>query len=490
MSGLGRIGCWLGLLSMLALSACAALSGSAASADRPNILFVLVDDLGFADFSVSGNRRVATPHIDALAADGLLMTQFYVGSPICSPSRAAFLTGRFPVRDGFVSFISSREHNVEMAQADWLNPALPTIARALRGSGYATGHFGKWHLGGGRDIGDAPLPTEYGFDESYTQFEGLGPRVLMTEDHYGLATQSARLGHGPIDRLPKAQTTGRYIDKMIDFAARHRDRPWYAQLWLDDVHDPWEPTEEQLAAVRGLGRNADEERYFAVLVAMDREIGRLIAELERLGELDTTLIVLTGDNGPTGAEAYYRGGSPPGDSGPYRGRKASLYEGGIRQPLIIRWPGRVPAGAHDPTSVASGVDFFPTFLRIAGVERPPGLDGESLLRAWLGRPITRRRDLMFAYGGYGRPGTFPLPARPSDRSPPYAIRSGQWKLLAQADGSGAELYEISSDPSESRNLAATSPEIAGRLSRRLVAWRRTLPPTDWRTRAGAGPFPR
>lgn len=479
----------MGIVLAAVLSSCAALPAPTerppepAVAAKPNILFVLIDDLGFADFSVTGNRKVATPNIDRLAAEGLLMTQFYVAAPICSPSRAGLMTGQYPARNGFVSFIDSRAHNIEMGQADWLEPGLPMLPRALSQVGYATGHFGKWHLGGGRDIGEAPLPTAYGFDESYTQFEGLGPRALMIEDHARLASRSAALGKGPVDWLPKHQTTARYVDKTLDFVTRNADRPWFAQLWLDDVHDPWEPSAEQLAAVKGKGRNAAEDKFLAVLVAMDEQIGRLTAELDRRGELDDTLIVLTGDNGPTAAGRYYRdGGLPPGDAGPYRGRKASLYEGGIREPLIVRWPGHVPAGSRDGTTIAAAVDLFPTLAAITGAAPPSSADGVSLLKAWRGTPITSRPDLYWAYGGYGVAGKSPSPFLARDRSPPFAIRSGEWKLLARGDGSRAQLYNIVRDPGETNDLAATRPDIAEPLARKLADWRETLPKRFWRGR--------
>jgi arylsulfatase A-like enzyme len=209
--------------------------------------------------------------------------------------------------------------------------------------------------------------------------------------------------------------------------------------------------------------------------------GRLVAELERRGELRNTLIVLTGDNGPTAAEPYYRGGEPPpGDAGPHRGRKASLYEGGIRQPLVIRWPGRVRPGSRDATTIAGGVDLLPTLARVAGAQAPSG-NGVDLTAAWQGFPRSSRPDLMFAYGGYGVAGKSPIPHLERDRSPPFAIRSGAWKLLARGNGEGAELYNIVDDPSETRNLAAERPEIARRLTARLVAWRRTLPSAHWRS---------
>lgn len=471
----------LAALAGLALAGCAVEAqprgqAGVARAERPNILFILVDDLGYADFSVTGNKRVSTPNIDRLAAEGLLMEQFTVAAPICSPSRAAFMTGRFPAELGFVSYIDSRRRNREMAQADWLDPKLPTMPAALRRVGYATGHFGKWHLGGGRDIGDAPLPTAYGFDESFTQFEGLGPRVLLTENTANFSTQSTALGQGPITRAPKAALTGMYVDRTLDFVSRNRRQPWFAQLWLDDVHDPWHPSAEQLAAVRGKGRTEAEKRFFAVLVGMDAQIGRLVEGLRRRGELDGTLIVLTGDNGPVASPQYYRGGAePPGDTGGLRGRKGSLYEGGVREPLIVRWPGRVPAGRRSGATAANAVDLFPTLAQITGAATPTGADGVSLAQAWRGAPIASRPDLYYAYGGFGVQGKSPQVHLARDRSPPFAIRSGDWKLLARGDGAEPELYNIAEDPDESDNLAGQRADIVRALTPKLVAWRRSLP---------------
>lgn len=451
--------------------------GPHAGAQRPkNILFILVDDLGYADFSVTGNRKVQTPNIDRLSAQGLLMTQFTVAAPICSASRAGLMAGRFPSELRILSFISSRKHNEQMGQANWLDPTLPTLPRSLHDAGYATAHIGKWHLGGGRDVGEAPLPTEYGFDESYTQFEGLGPRVLMKDDHYKLASQSAALGRGPVEWLPKANISERYVSKALDFITRSGDRPWFVQLWLDDVHDPWAPDETQLQPVRGTGDDADEERLFAVLVAMDAQIGRLVDALRASGELDNTLVVLTGDNGPSGSQQYYENGAtPPGDASIFRGRKASLYEGGLREPLIVHWPRGIAPGKRDDSTIANGVDLFPTLAQFAGAKIPDTLDGVSLAAAWTGQPIESRPDLFYAYGGFGVPGKSPRPYRDSDVSPPFAIRAGEWKLLSRGDGTAAELYNLATDPSESRNVAQENPSIAASLAQKLVSWRQTLP---------------
>lgn len=235
----------------------AAASRAAKSADRsatkPNILFVLVDDMGYGDLSITGNRLVPTPNIDALARDGMIMTQFYDASPLCSPSRAAFMTGRFPARDRFVTFIDSRRRNAAFNQADWLDPKLPTLPRMLQGAGYATGQFGKWHLGGGRDIGDAPLPTAYGFNESYVQWEGLGPRALPTDLTNNLGRQSAALGKGPVEWVARARLTPLFIDKTLDFVSRNKDKAWFAQLWLTDMHAPWFPVRSSSRRQRARG---------------------------------------------------------------------------------------------------------------------------------------------------------------------------------------------------------------------------------------------
>jgi len=168
-------------LRLLATSVCllvGALAANAATAARPNVILVFIDDMGWSDFSCFGNREVKTAHIDQLAAEGIRFEQFYVNSPICSPSRTAISTGQYPQRWRITSYLNNRQNNDDRGMAQWLDPRAPMLARTLQRAGYATGHFGKWHLGGQRDVGDAPLISEYGFDASLTNFEGLGPRVL------------------------------------------------------------------------------------------------------------------------------------------------------------------------------------------------------------------------------------------------------------------------------------------------------------------------
>ncbi len=442
---------------------------------RPNILFILVDDMGFGDLSVMGNKKVQTPNLDRLAREGVLLTNFYDAAPICSSSRAGFLTGRFPADVGFVGITASRARNAEIGQVDWLDPELPTIARLLQQNGYKTAHIGKWHLGGGRDIGDAPWPTAYGFDKSFTTFEGLGPRVLVSDEERFLAQQSDKLGEGPRFWELKTNLTGLYADMTVDFVAQNSEKPWFVNLWLNDIHDPWAPDDESLSDVMGKGESSDDDRMLASLVKMDKTLGRLVERLDQMGEMDNTLILFTSDNGPSPLARYHeRGETAPGSTEGLRGRKFSLYEGGIRQPLILYWRGHMKAGTRDEQTVAQGVDLLPTFAGILGVKNPAGSVGIDLSPALRGQPVTKRPDLFWAYGKEGRP-MLGKPSQPIDVSPRFAVREGDWKLLANDGGADVELYNLARDPMEKQDMAANEPEVRGRLLAKLKKWLAQLP---------------
>jgi arylsulfatase A-like enzyme len=446
---------------------------AAAPPRRPNIVFVFVDDLGYGDLGVTGNRDVPTPHIDSLARSGVRFTQFYAASPICSPSRVAVTTGQFPSRHLIHSFLDTRKSNRNLGMKDWLDPSAPCVARAFQQAGYSTGHFGKWHMGGGRDVGDAPLAQAYGFDESVTSFEGLGDRILI-EGNDGLSKQSASLGRGKIEWAPKHKLTELYIDRTIDFIGRNREQPFYVHLWPCDVHDAHIPRPDLLARYARFSSNPHQQRFYAVLDEFDRQIGRLLKFLDENGLADDTIVALTGDNGPTAWQRYYKEGfEPPGSTAGLRGRKWSLYEGGIREPLLVRWKAAIPAGRIDRDTVLGAVDLLPTFCALAGV-RPPGvaLDGEDMSAAFRGKPRRRSKPLLWEYG---RSRDYLRPANQIDQSPNLAIRDGRWKLLVNDDGSRRELYDLSKSDKERDNLAAKNPGVAKRLSGRLLAWRKSLP---------------
>ena len=433
----------------------------------PNIVLILADDLGYGDLGCYGGE-IPTPNIDRLAATGIRFTQAYVAAPICSPSRVGITTGQFPARHLIFSYLNNRQSQRTLGMRDFLDPKAPTIARTLKNKGYAPGHFGKWHMGGGRDVDDAPLPQAYGFDESYTSFEGLGDRVLPPG---ALSDQSEKLGQGKITRAPKRELTKLFVDRAIAFAERNKKKPFYIQLWPDDVHDPFAPSEAQLNKFAKFKDNKYRQQFFAVLDEMDRQLGRLIDAVQS----ENTIIVFLGDNGPTAWPRYYNEKlDPPGSTAGLRGRKWSLYEGGIRTPFIVNWKGRTPIGRVNNETVIAAVDLFPTFCKITGAPPPANTDGEVMTQAILGKRQQRKKDLYWEYGRSEK--GYPYPGLPNDKSPNCAIRSGPWKFLQNADGTNPELYDLRRAPSE--NQLTHNPRKTAELSRKLLAWRNSLPKID------------
>ena len=419
--------------------------------DRPNIIFVLTDDMGFGDVGCNGGKFVPTPNIDRLAGEGTRFTQFTVASPICSPSRTGFTTGMFPARWHLTSYLQTRAGNRACEQADFLDARAPSLARTLKGAGYATGHFGKWHMGGGRDVKNMPPITAYGFDEYASTWESPDPHPDLTATDWIWS---------PKDKVKRWERTGFFVDKTLDFLRRHKDAPCYVNLWPDDIHTPWVPADD-------VPKSDSPENFRRVLAEYDRQVGRLLAGLKELGLEDKTLVIFSSDNGPL---PTFGGARAAG----LRGSKMSLYEGGVREPFIVRWPGRVPAGRVDTQTVANAVDLFPSVCAVAGAKLPEGaaLDGEDVSAAWLGQPLTRTKPLFWEYGRNNT--SFKYPAG-RDRSPNVAVRDGKWKLLVNADGTQAELYDLEQDAHETRNLAEQEKEIAARLRQLALDWRRALP---------------
>ncbi len=219
---------------------------------KPNVILVFIDDMGWGDFSCFGNEAAQTPNVDRLAKEGIRFEQFYVNSPICSPSRTAISTGQYPQRWKITSYLSNRDHNKQRGMAQWLDPKAPMLARSLQKAGYATGHFGKWHMGGQRNVADAPSITEYGFDQSLTNFEGMGPKLLpltlkpgQDPDKPGrIWADAVRLGKG-VRWMQRSKITEGFVEEAIPFIKKAQDeeKPFYLNLWPDDVHSPfWPPT--------------------------------------------------------------------------------------------------------------------------------------------------------------------------------------------------------------------------------------------------------
>lgn len=434
----------------------------------PNVITVFIDDMGWQDLSCFGGQAVQTTNIDRLAAEGLRFTNFYVNSPICSPSRTALTTGNYPARHRITSYLARRELNERRGMAQWLDATVPTLPRMLAQAGYATGHFGKWHMGGQRDVGEAPLITEYGFDASLTNFEGLGPRVLplcyafdgQEPKRHDLG--SAALGRGPIEWEDRSKITQRFVDRTLEFIeqAAEQQSPFYVNVWPDDVHSPFFPPE----ALRG--DEAKRTLYLAVLKTMDQQLGALFDRVRNDPRLrDNTLIILASDNG-------HEPGA--GSGGPLRGEKGSLYEGGIRSPLIVWGPSLIEAaavGSTNDTTIVSSIDLVASLMNLCQVESPEGYqcDGEDLLAALLGKTTGQRTEPLFWRRPPDRPG------KPNSPAPDLAIRDKQWKLLCDIEGKNAQLYDLTKDLGEANDVAKIHPKITKRLKQAVLAWNATLP---------------
>jgi arylsulfatase A-like enzyme len=430
----------------------------AAEPTRPNVLFILTDDLGWGDLGCYGNRFVRTPNLDRLAREGTLFTNFYVCGSVCSPSRCAFFTGTYPSRQKIHGHFAAPAQNTNRGMPQWLDPAVPNVARVLKNAGYATAHIGKWHLT--TETSGAPQITDYGFD-----FYGSGERgaeVNRKDPYY------------------RANSTKLFVDETLAFIREQQGKSFYVQLWTLIPHATLNPTDEQIAVYDNFSNpniphKSARTLYYATLGNLDFQIGRLMKGLQDLGVADNTLVVFSSDNGPEEIFIKNAGHTGVGSPGPFRGRKRSLYEGGVRVPFIVRWPGHVPAGRVDDESIVAGCDLLPTVAKLTGATIPQGTpqDGEDVSDILLGKSRARTRPLMWEW-------RFNIAGHPANISPRLAIRDGDWKLLLNPDNARVELYDIRTDRMQVDNVAAQHPDIVERLSEQVVAWSKTLPegPSD------------
>ncbi len=431
----------------------------------PNIIMIFIDDMGWSDLSCFGNSDASTPNIDQMAAEGIAFEQFYVNSPICSPSRVAISTGQYPQRWGITSYLAHRNTNKERGLVNWLDPGAPMLARSLKEAGYRTGHFGKWHMGGQRDVTGAPAITDYGFDTSLTNFEGMGPKLLPLtmepgREEPGRIWADAEILGGPVTWMQRYSITGGFVSEALGFMqeAEADNFPFYVNIWPDDVHSPYFPPVEKWGETK-------RDLYLAVLEEMDRQFEPLFHYIRSNEKLrGNTLMLICSDNGPEPGA---------GRAGCLKGYKTHLFEGGIRSPLIVWGPGLTSegsAGTRNKTSVLAAIDMVPSLLNLAGALAPEGItyDGEDMLATLLGKSAASREAPIFF-------------SRPPDRKdfygfenlPDLAVRDGQWKLLCDIDGSRPLLYNLEDDPGESRNVAAEETDIARELTQKTVDWWQT-----------------
>jgi arylsulfatase A-like enzyme len=443
--------------SLLLFGGCTATQ-SHPVAVRPNIILILTDDMGFGDVGIYGGKFVPTPNIDRMASEGIRFTQYYSASPISSASRAGLLTGIHPGRWNITSYLQTRAGNRAAEMADYLNPEAPTLPRALQAAGYRTAHFGKWHLGGGRDVDNAPSITTYGYSEYASTYESPAPDPLLTATDWIWSDR---------DSIKRWNRTAYFVDRTLDFLERNKEQPCFVNLWPDDVHTPWVGNaEEQDLFPEG---GTSEKNFRSVLREYDRQIGRLLDGLKALGMDEHTLVIFTSDNGPAPS---FRGSR----SGSYRGCKASLFEGGTRLPFIVWSPARlVPRGKVDDFSVVSALDLFVSLCRLSGVPLPTNYesDGTDMSKALQGIPQVREKAIFWEYGRNGDK-AFPK-ASGDDASPNLAVQEERWKLLVNYDESDPMLYNLYEDPRETTDLCKAYPEKAAELKEKVLKWRRSLP---------------
>lgn len=459
-------------ISLIIGSACCLVGFPCQAVDRPNFIMVLIDDMGWGDFSCFGGTDAQTPNVDRLAAEGIRFSQFYVNSPICSASRCALTTGQYPQRWQISSYLDNRAKNALRGVANWLDLKAPTLARILHDDGYATGHFGKWHLGGQRDVDDAPPITAYGFDQSLTNFEGMGPKLLPLTLRPGdkepgrIWADAERLGK-PVTWMLRSKITSGYIDAALPFIdkAASEGKPFYVNLWPDDVHGPWWPPVDKWGKTK-------RELYLAVLEELDRQLGPLFEHVRNDPKLrDNTLILVCSDNGPEPGA---------GSAGPFRGSKTTVYEGGTRSPLVVWGPGlleKSAVGTNNQTSVFAAFDLVPSMLSLANVAIPDGVrfDGENLAPVLLGKSTASRSAPIYWRRPPDRKNWLPHFAEPQ---PDLAVRDGDWKFLCEYDGSKPRLYNVTTDQAESLNLAAQNPDVVSRLTAAVEAWHSSVPPDN------------
>ncbi len=432
--------------------------------ERPNFVFILVDDMGWTDLGVYGSDLHETPRIDAFAARSMRFTNAYAASPVCSPTRASILTGKHPARLHMTVWREAAKNPplnrklIPPVTADSLPHAEVTVAEVLREAGYLTAHVGKWHLGTAEFY-----PQTQGFDYNVGGTLWGAPQTFFFP--YSGSRPFAGLRYVPHleGGQPGEYLTDRLTAEALRILRQERGRPFFMHLAFHTVHTPIEGKPELVEHYRGKLREDARHRnpHLAAMVrSLDENIGQVLDVLDELGVADNTVVALTSDNG--GYVNRYDGLQVT-DNSPLRSGKGSLYEGGVRVPAIIRWPGVTPPGSVNHTPVSS-VDYYRTILSIAGL---PGdrthnrfVDGINLAPLLRDPSFEPDREALF----------FHYPHYYATTSPVSAVRVGDWKLMRYYEDSRVELYDLANDPGESRDLASKRPDLAAALLARLKAW--------------------
>ena len=448
----------LSAVALIATTLVATLATGAESNRQPNVVFILADDLGWSDTTLFGTTRFyKTPNIERLAARGMTFTRAYSASPLCSPTRASILTGLSPARHGITS-PSCHLPTVTLqaipkptgppdakatvlTSVSRLDRKYETLAETLKDNGYATGHFGKWHLGA-----EPYSPLQHGFDVDVPHHPGPGPA-----GSYVAPWKFKDFDHDP--DIPDEHIEDRMAKEAVAFMERHRDKPFFLNYWMFSVHAPFDAKRSVIDKYRKQVDKTNPQRsptYAAMIESMDDAVGTLLDTLDRLNISDNTIIVFASDNG--GNMYNQVDGTSPTSNAPLRGGKATMWEGGVRGPAIVVYPEHVEAGTRSKEMIQS-CDFYPTLLQLTDIESQQSFDGISIVPALHGG--TLQREAIFTY--------FPHQTRVPDWLPPsVSVHAGDWKLIRFFHGESPskhsyKLFNLESDIGEQINLAADNP---------------------------------
>ena len=448
------------IIQLLVLGVFVVSLDAAEPAKKPNIVFMLVDDMGWADGACFGSKFYQTPQMDSLALNSVRFTSAYAACAVCSPTRAALMTGRYPARLHLTDWIPGEgaPKNSRFQLPDW-QEHLPleetTLAGALKKLGYATCHIGKWHLGGGEF-----LPQHQGFDTNIAGGETGHPASYFWP--YGATDNEHRVpGLSERGGRPGGYLTDQLTDEAVSFIEQNRGHPFYLNFCHYAVHAPLMGKQELIdaAADRPGADGQNNKVYYAMLRSVDESVGRIVKKLDELHLTENTIIIFTSDNGG----AVHLGKPPATSNFPLRNGKGSAYEGGLRVPLLVKVPGVTRAGAVCDTPVIT-MDFFPTLLELAGADQSAGrtaVDGASFVPLLHGEAAAPHPELFWHYPHYWNHG----------KVSPYSVaRVGDWKLIRFYETGAEELYNLKTDLSETNDLAATNLELRRKLSARLDAW--------------------
>jgi arylsulfatase A len=434
-----------------------------AQAARPNVVILLCDDLGYGDLGCFGHPAIKTPNLDKLARQGMRFTQCYAAAPVCSPSRAGLLTGRTPSRTGVYSWI------------DVNNPMhLPghevTLATVLRQVGYRTAHVGKWHLNGMFNSAKQPQPGDHGFQHWFSTQNNAGP---SHQDPKNFVRNGQAVG--PLQGF----SCQLVADEAIAWLKKQRGGPdpFFLFVCFHEPHEPVASPPELVAEYKQQARNEDEAQYFANVTNMDRAVGRILSALDEQGVADNTVVFFTSDNGPETLNRYKGGNRSYGSAGPLRMRKLWLYEGGIRVPGILRWPGHAPPGQTSDEPLWS-CDLLPTLCRAAGAKVPAdrAIDGADFRPALAGKKIERKTPLFWHYyRALGEPrvalrdGDWVVLAHagPLPKGAGGSLKAGDMEMIKAAKLTAFELYNLKDDLHQDRDLAREQPERLRAMSEQL-----------------------